>query len=83
MNRSKDCRGDDRRAGSAGEPLERGVRLELLIGRETIGVSIDGAGIHFRHADGSGTEGHLPWSVAIAMSLVRDDLPGLGPIEAA
>lgn len=73
MNRSADCRGAD--------PL--GLRLELLVGCETIRVWLDDAGIHFRHTDGSRTEGHLPWSVAIAMSLVPPDLPRMGTIEAA
>jgi hypothetical protein len=77
MNRSTDCRGGD------GRVRERGVPLELVIGRETIRVWLDDAGIHFRHADGSHTEGHLPWSVAIAMSLIPADLPRMGTIEAA
>jgi len=77
MNRSTDCRGRDRHA------RERGLPLELVIGRETIRVWLDDAGIHFRHADGSTTEGHLPWSVAIAMSLIPPDLPRMGTIEAA
>ena len=77
MNRSTDCRGGDRRA------RERGVPLELVIGRETICVWLDDAGIHFRHAEGSLAEGHLPWSVAIAMSLIPPDLPRMGTIEAA
>ncbi len=77
MNGSTDCRGGDRRAN------ERGVPLELVIGRETIRVWLDDAGIHFRHADGSPTEGHLPWSVAIAMSLIPADSPRIGTIEAA
>jgi hypothetical protein len=54
-----------------------------VIGRETIQVWLDDAGIHFRHADRSHTEGHLPWSVAIAMSLIPADLPRIGTIEAA
>ncbi len=77
MNRSTDCRGGDGRA------RKRGVPLELVIGRETIRVWLDDAGIHFRHADGSNAEGHLPWSVAIAMSLIPPDLPRMGTIEAA
>lgn len=75
MNRSADCRGAD--------PLDLAVRLELLVGCETIRVWLDDSGIHFRHTDGSRTEGHLPWSVAIAMSLVPADLPRMGTIEAA
>ena len=57
--------------------------VELVVGRETIRVWLDAAGIHFRHADGSRTEGHLPWTVAIAMSLLPPDAPRMGTIEAA
>ena len=77
MNRSADCRGGDECAPP------RGVPLELVIGRETIRVWLDDAGIHFRHADGSPTEGHLSWSLAIAMSLIPANQPRLGTIEAA
>ena len=77
MNRSTDCRGGD------GCAHKRGVPLELVVGRETICVWLDDAGIHFRHAEGSSAEGHLPWSVAIAMSLIPPDLPRIGTIEAA
>ena len=65
MSRSADCRGGDRRANP------RGVPLELVIGRETIRVWLDDAGIH------------LPWSVAIAMSLIPANSPRMGTIEAA
>jgi hypothetical protein len=65
-------------------PQRGGVRFELVIDGETIGVWLDEAGIHFRHADGSRTEGHLPWLVAIAMSLLPPDQPRVGAvIEAA
>jgi hypothetical protein len=64
-------------------PHRRGVPLELVIGGETIRVWLDETGIHFRHPDGSRTEGHLPWSVAIAMSLLPPDVPRVGTIEAA
>ncbi|HXZ84748.1 MAG TPA: hypothetical protein VEI82_04585 [Myxococcota bacterium] len=57
--------------------------LELVIDGETIGVWLDDAGIHFRHADGSRTEGHLPWLLAIAMSLLPPHLPRVGTVEAA
>src|SRR3990167_10943664 len=77
MSRSADCRGADRRANP------RGVPLELVIGRETIRVWLDDAGIHFRHSDGPPPEGHLPWSVGIAMSLIPADSPRMGTIEAA
>jgi hypothetical protein len=62
---------------------ERREHVELVVGRETIRVWLDDAGIHFRHADGSRTEGHLPWPVAIAMSLLPPDAPRMGTIEAA
>ena len=79
MNRSADCRGADPRDLAR----ELAVQLELLVGRETIRVWLDDSGIHFRHTDGSRTEGHLPWSVAIAMSLIPPDRPRVGTIEAA
>ena len=63
--------------------VERREQVELVVGRETIRVWLDDAGIHFRHTDGSHTEGHLPWSVAIAMSLLPPDAPRIGTIEAA
>ncbi|HTO71730.1 MAG TPA: hypothetical protein VMR31_17855 [Myxococcota bacterium] len=53
-----------------------------MINGEIIGVWLDETGIHFR-ADGTRTEGHLPWSVAIAMSLLPPDVPRVGTIEAA
>jgi len=58
------------------------LRLELASG-ETIRVRLDATGIHFRHADGSRTEGHLSWSHAMALSLLPPDLPRAGAIEAA
>ena len=74
-------------------PRRRGVPLDLVITREgqetgsdlveTIRVWLDETGIHFRHSNGSRTEGHLPWSVAIAMSLLPPDVPRAGMIEAA
>ncbi len=93
MNRSTDCRGGDGHACEHREHRdhrgheygghEYGVALELVVGRETIRVWLDDAGIHFRHAEGSRAEGHLLWSVAIAMSLIPPDLPRVGTIEAA
>jgi hypothetical protein len=83
MNRSTDCRGGDRLMRESALPLDLAVRLELMVGCETICVWIDDSGIHFRHTDGSRTEGHLPWSVAIAMSLIPADMPRVGTIEAA
>jgi hypothetical protein len=53
------------------------------LGVETIRVWLDETGIHFRHAKGSRTEGHLPWSLALAMSLLPPDVPRAGMIEAA
>lgn len=67
-----------------------GVPLDLVIretgseaGGETIRVWFDETGIHFRHSKGSRTEGHLPWSLAIAMSLLPPDVPRVGTVEAA
>lgn len=67
-----------------------GVPLDLVIrdesseaAGETIRVWLDETGIHFRHANGSRTEGHLPWSLALAMSLLPPDVPRVGTIEAA
>jgi hypothetical protein len=77
------------RNGPRTAPERRGVRLDLVIrgdkggeAGETIRVWLDETGIHF-HSDGSRTEGHLPWSVAIAMSLLPPDVPRAGLIEAA
>ena len=80
-------------------PRTRGVPLDLVIRHEsghesgqgsgsefageTIRVWLDETGIHFRHSSGSRTEGHLPWSLAIAMSLLPPDVPRVGTIEAA
>jgi hypothetical protein len=58
------------------------LRLELASG-ETLRVRLDANGIHFRHADGSRTEGHLAWTDAIALSLLPPDLPRTRAIEAA
>jgi hypothetical protein len=75
-------------------PRRSGVPLDLVdlvirndtiseLGVETIQVWFDETGIHFRHANGSRTEGHLPWSLAIAMSLLPPDAPRVATIEAA
>jgi hypothetical protein len=71
-------------------PRRGGVPLDLVIRHETgsdvgetIRVWFDETGIHFRHSNGSRTEGHLPWSLAIAMSLLPPDVPRVGTIEAA
>ena len=52
-------------------PLGHGelVPIELRIGSDRIDVFIDQSGIHFQQKH-SVTRGHLPWDVAIAMSLV-------------
>ncbi|HTO55183.1 MAG TPA: hypothetical protein VMR50_17500 [Myxococcota bacterium] len=70
-------------------PSRRGVPLDLVIrdkvgeAGEVIRVWLDETGIHF-HSEGSRTEGHLPWTVAIAMSLLPPDAPRAGlVIEAA
>ena len=48
--------------------------MELRIGRETVSIWFDDSGIHFRQAEGRQTEGVLPWDVAMAMSLVPEEL---------
>jgi hypothetical protein len=75
MDPNRDLRGSQARGV--------GVPLELVIGQERIRVWLDDAGIHFRHADGSTTEGHLPWSVALAASLIPFDLPRVGTVVEA
>lgn len=68
----------------SGVPLDLVIRDEASeVAGETIRVWLDETGIHFRHSNGSRTEGHLPWSLAIAMSLLPPDVPRLGTIEAA
>ncbi len=52
----------------------RSAAMELRIGRETVSIWFDDNGIHFRHAGGRQTEGILPWDVAMAMSLVPEEL---------
>ena len=54
-------------------PLGQGelVPIELRIGSDRIDVFIDQSGIHFRQEHGA-ARGHLPWDVAIAMSLVPE-----------
>ena len=46
------------------------VPWELRIGSDRIDVWFDQRGIHFRQREGGTTQGHLPWDLAIAMSLV-------------
>ena len=64
-------------------PKRRGVPLDLILSSvggeagETIRVWLDETGIHFV-SEGSRAEGHLPWTVAIAMSLLPPDLPRSG-----
>jgi len=48
------------------------VPIELTFGSQRIDVFIDHRGIHFRQENGSAAEGHLPWDLAIAMSLVPE-----------
>jgi hypothetical protein len=59
-----------------------GVPLELIVGHERIRVWLDEAGIHFVQS-GSTAEGHLPWSVALAASLLPFDLPRVGMVVEA
>ena len=46
------------------------IPVELRFGEHRIDVWLDHRGIHFRQEEGHVTEGHLPWDVAIAMSLM-------------
>ena len=55
------------------------VPIELHIGSDRIDVWLDHSGIHFRQGDGRVTEGHLPWDVAIAMSLLPAELRPRAP----
>lgn len=71
-----DC-GHESRCGHRGVG---GVSLKLWIEGELLDVWLDDTGIHFGHASGTRTEGHLPWRVAIGMSLVP---PGLRPSDTA
>lgn len=53
--------------------------LELEVGEEIVEVRLDTEGIHFRHPDGSETQGHLSWDVAIAMSLLPEGMKRATP----
>ncbi len=67
----------DSKAQPQGAPpraLGHSAALELRIGHETVKIWFDDNGIHFRHAEGRQTEGVLPWDVAMAMSLVPEEL---------
>jgi hypothetical protein len=48
--------------------------LELAVGDEVIEVCVDQSGIRFRHSCHGSVEGHLPWDVAIALSLLPEPL---------
>ncbi len=52
----------------------KSAAVELRIGQETVRIWFDDSGIHFRQARGHNTEGVLPWDVAMAMSLVPEDV---------
>ena len=65
-----DC-SDKRRCGHRGTG---GVAFKLWIRGELVDVWLDDTGIHLGHPSGTHTEGHLPWSVAISMSLVPPSL---------
>ncbi len=45
------------------------VELFLYVNREKVEVRLDADGIHF-HQPGGSTDGVLPWSSALAMSLL-------------
>ena len=75
---------DEARRGSSsreahGDPDHRahirGLALKLHIDGEMIDVWLDDTGIHFSQPDGTHTQGHLPWDIAIAMSLVPPHQP--------
>jgi hypothetical protein len=51
-----------------------GIPVELCIESQTIQVWLDHSGIHFLPVGRGVTRGHLPWEIAIAMSLIP---PGL------
>ena len=61
----------------------RGVALKLHIDGEMIDVWLDDRGIHFSHPVGTSTRGHLPWGIAIAMSLLPPELPRMAAVTAA
>ncbi len=51
-----------------------GIPVQLRIENETIQVWLDHSGIHFLPVGQGIARGHLPWEVAIAMSLIPRDL---------
>ena len=55
------------------------VPVELHLGSQQVDVWIDHEGIHFRQGDENPTVGHLPWELAIAMSLVPPEWRPLIP----
>ena len=56
--------------------------FELEVGQEIVEVRLDGEGIHFCHPDGDAHEGHIAWEVAIALSLLPEQMKR-GAISAA
>ncbi len=65
------------KAQPQGAPLSaprHSAAVELRIGLETVSIWFDDNGIHFRHVGGGQTEGVLPWDIAMAMSLVPEEL---------
>lgn len=57
--------------------------LELTVGNEVIEVRVDQSGIRFRHPAPGSVEGHLPWEVAIALSLLPEPLRRLSRTTSA
>jgi hypothetical protein len=57
--------------------------LELAVGDEVIEVRVDRSGIRFRHPCPGSVEGHLPWDVALALSLLPEPLRELARTAAA
>jgi hypothetical protein len=74
---------DDTSRDPDGVARIRGVSLKLHVDDEMIDVWLDDSGIHFSHPDGTSTQGHLPWGIAIAMSLIPPQLPRMAEVTAA
>ena len=59
----------------AARPAPRGSNaVELQIGRDVVDIWFDDNGIHFRGHGDRHTEGVLPWDIAMAMSVVPEQL---------
>ena len=58
---------------------DREDSIELVVGAETIGVWLDESGIHFRQP-GTPREGLIPWSTALAVSMLPEGAMRLGEL---